>query len=104
MARINGRADNRSLRKTIAVGLAIALIFVIVGAFILSYSLETLDKQAEKLGVEEKPAWNAPFADYNIQGLENAWGTLIAGIVGVLSLFVVTLAVASLLRKKREVS
>ena len=66
--------------------LAIAMIFVLVGVFVLSFSFETLDKQAGKLGSEEKPVYHAPFDGYNIPGLENTWGLLIVGVFGTLGL------------------
>lgn len=88
-------------QKTVIVGLAVALIFVLVGVFAFSYSMETLDKQAQQLGVEEKPVYNPPFADYNIPGVDNVWGALIIGITGTLLLFIVGLSVAKILRKKK---
>jgi len=94
--------NKKTTQKTIIIGLTVALIFVIVGVFALSYSMETLDKQAEQLGAEEKPVYNPPFADYNIPGLDNEWGALIIGITGTLLLFVVGLAVAKLLHKKKS--
>lgn len=87
-------------RKTLIVGIAVALIFVLIGVFFLSYSMETLDKQAEQLGAEEKPVYTAPFSDYTIPGIDTIWGALIIGIIGTILLFVVSLAVAKLLRKK----
>jgi ABC-type phosphate transport system permease subunit len=93
--------NKKTNQKTIIIGLTVALIFVLIGVFVLSYSMETLDKQAEQLGSEEKPMFNPPFADYNISGLDNVWGGLIVGILGTLLLFVVSLGVAMLLRKKR---
>jgi ABC-type phosphate transport system permease subunit len=89
-------------QKTLLIGLVVALIFVLVGVFIFSYSMETLDKQAEQLGVEEKPVYNPPFADYNIPGLDNVWGALVIGIVGTLMLFIVGLGAAILLNKKKS--
>lgn len=94
--------NKKTNQKTIIIGLTVALIFVLIGVFVLSYSMETLDKQAEQLGSEEKPVFNPPFADYNIPGLDNVWGGLIIGIMGTLVLFVVSLAVAMLLRKKKS--
>ncbi len=88
-------------QKTVIVGLAVALIFVLVGIFAFSYSMETLDKQAQQLGVEEKPVYNPPFADYNIPGVDNVWGALIIGITGTLLLFIVSLGIAKILRKKK---
>jgi ABC-type phosphate transport system permease subunit len=89
-------------QKTVLIGLVVALIFVLVGVFIFSNSMETLDKQAEQLGVEEKPIYNPPFADYNIPGLDNVWGALIIGIIGTLLLFIAGLGVAMLLKKKKS--
>ena len=98
MAATNKKTNN----KTIIIGLTIALIFVLIGVFVLSYSMETLDKQAEQLGSEEKSLFNSPFADYTIPGLDNVWGGLIVGIGGTLLLFIVSLGVAVLLRKKKS--
>ena len=88
-------------QKTLFIGLVVALMFVLVGVSVFSYSMETLDKQAEQLGVEEKPIYNAPFADYNIPGLDNVWGALIIGVIGTLLLFIVGLGAAMLLNKKK---
>lgn len=89
-------------QKTLIIGLTIALIFVLVGVFVLSYSMETLDKQAEQLGNEEKTVYNPPFPDYTIPGLDNGWGALLIGVTGTLLLFVVGLAVAKLMQKKKS--
>jgi len=94
--------NKKTNQRTIIIGLIVALIFVLIGVFLLSYSMETLDKQAEQLGSEEKPLFNPPFADYTIPGLDNVWGGLIVGIMGTLLLFVVSLTVAMLLRKKKS--
>ena len=87
-------------QKTVFIGLVVALIFVLLGVFILSYSMETLDKQAEQLGAEEKTVYNPPFADYTLPGLDNVWGALIIGVVGTLLLFIVGLGAAIFLNKK----
>ena len=94
--------NRHSNTKTIIVGLTIALIFVLVGVFVLSYAMETLDVQAEKLGAEEKPLFNPPFADYNIPGLDNEWGALIIGVAGTMLLFIVSYGAAVLLRKTKR--
>jgi hypothetical protein len=88
-------------QKTVIVGLVVALVFVLIGTFIFSYSMETLDKQAEQLGAEEKPVYNPPFPDYSIAGFENEWGALLIGIAGTLLLFIAGLGVAKILHKKR---
>jgi hypothetical protein len=89
-------------QKTIIIGLGIALIFVLVGVFVFSYALETLDVQAEKLGATENPIYEPPFPDYTIAGMENEWGALLIGIAGTLLLFLVGLGVAKLLNKKKS--
>ena len=88
--------------KTIVIGLLVALIFVVVGVFVLSYSMETLDKQAEQLGAQENPVYNPPFPDYTIPGVDNVWGALIIGIAGTLLLFATGLGVAKLMHKKKR--
>jgi hypothetical protein len=88
-------------QKTVIVGLVVALVFVLIGVLALSYSMETLDKQAEQLGAEEKPFYEAPFADYLIPGLDDVTGGLIIGIIGTLLLFVVSFAIARTLSKKK---
>ena len=89
-------------KRTIILILAIAMIFVLVGVFVLSYSFETLDKQAGKLGAEEKPVYRAPFAGYNVPGLENTWGALLVGVFGTLGLFGMGLAVAKIVYRKKS--
>ena len=89
-------------KQTIILILALAMIFVLVGTFVLSFSFETLDKQADKLGAKENPVYEAPFADYNIPGLENTWGALIVGVVGTLGLFGLGLAVAKIVHRKKS--
>ncbi len=60
--------NKKTNQKTIIIGLTVALIFVLVGVFVLSYSMETLDKQAEQLGAEEKPVYEPA-----ICGLQHSW-------------------------------
>jgi hypothetical protein len=91
-----------STKKTILIVLALAMIFVLVGVFVLSFSFETLDKQADKMGAKENPIYEAPFADYNIAGLDNTWGALIVGVAGTLLLFGSGLIVAKIVRKKKS--
>jgi hypothetical protein len=91
-----------STKKTIVIVLTIAMIFVLVGVFVLSFSFETLDKQAEKMGAQENPIYEAPFADYNIPELDNTWGALIVSVVGTLLLFGLGVIVAKIVRKKKS--
>ena len=88
-------------RNTVIIGLAVAMCFVVVGVFALSYAMETFDVQAEALGFEEADIYTAPFPDYSIIGLEdNVWGALLVGIAGTLLLFAVSFGVAKLIGKK----
>ena len=89
-------------QKTLIVGLAVAIIFVIVGVFVFSYAMETLDVKAEQLGAEEQPVYEPPFPDYSIIGFENEWGNLVLGIASTLLLFAVAFGVAKLLNKKKS--
>ncbi|MDR0471507.1 MAG: hypothetical protein LBH79_07300 [Nitrososphaerota archaeon] len=89
-------------QKTIFIGLAIALIFVVLGVFFFSYALETLDLKAEELGLEAEPIYDPPFPDYNLLGIDNQWSALIIGGVSVFLLFVVAFGVAKLLSKRKH--
>ena len=91
-------------QKTIIIGLTVAIIFVMIGVFFLSYAMETLDVKAEQLGAQEQPIYEPPFPDYSIVGLENVWGALIIGVVSTLLLFIAGFSVAKILKKKRSLS
>jgi hypothetical protein len=88
-------------QKTIAIGLAAALTFVILGVSVFSYALETFDLKAEELGAQEQQIWTAPFKDYTIGGSESQLIALIVGIAATLLLFVAGIGVAKLIRKKK---
>jgi hypothetical protein len=88
-------------QKTILVGLGVALIFVLVGVFFLSYAMETLDVKAEELGAQEQPIYEPPFPDYVLPGFDNVWGSLTIGIGGTLLLLGAGFGVAKLLNKKK---
>jgi hypothetical protein len=89
-------------KNTVIVGLAVAFIFVLVGVFCFSYAMETLDVKAEELGAEEQPVYEPPLPDYTIPGFDNEWGALLLGITSTLLLFIVGLAVAKVLSKKKS--
>jgi amino acid transporter len=102
VAKINRKSIKNLDRNTIIIGLALAVIFVIIGNLVFSYALETLDVQAEELEVTGENILNAPFPEYTIPGFENEWGGILLGIIATLAIFVVTLGVASLLKKKNS--
>jgi hypothetical protein len=95
-------ANNKKMnQKTIAIGLAAALIFVILGVFVFSYAMETFDIKAEELGAQEQQIWTAPFKDYTIAGSDSQWIALIVGIAATLLLFIAGVGAAKLIRKKK---
>jgi hypothetical protein len=89
-------------QKTVIVGLAICVIFVLLGVFVFSYAMETLDVKAEELGAEEEPIYEAPLPDYTIPGLDNEAGAILLGVTSTLLLFVVGFVIAKLLSKKKS--
>jgi amino acid transporter len=101
LAKTNRKSVKNLDRNMIIIGLMLAVIFVILGNFVFSYAFETLDVQAEKLEVSGENVLAAPFPEYTIPGFEeNVWGGILLGVVSTLAIFVVTLGVASLLKKK----
>jgi hypothetical protein len=102
LTKINRNSVKNLDRNTIIIGLALAAIFVILGNFLFSYALETLDVKAEELEVVGENILDAPFPEYTIPGFENEWGGILLGIVSTLTIFVVTLGVASLLKKQKS--
>lgn len=91
---------NAKDQKTLAIGIAISLICVVLGVFVFSYAMEMLDVKAEELGAQENPIYEAPLPDYVIPGLENEWGTLTLGITSTLLLFITGFGAAKLLKKR----
>ncbi len=88
-------------QKTIIIGLAAALMFVVLGVFVFSFALETFDVKAEELGAQERTIWNAPFKDYTIGGSESQLIALVVGVVATLFLFATGFGVAKLIQKKK---
>jgi ABC-type molybdate transport system permease subunit len=100
MTKILGKSVQKNERNLIITGLATAVLFVILGTFVFTTSLETLDVQAEKLGVTGENIVPAPFPEYTLPGFENVWGGTLLGIGSTLGIFGVTLALANVLKKK----
>ena len=95
-------ANKKENQKTVIVGLTVPLVFVLLGVFVFSYGMETLDVKAEELGMEEQPIYEAPFPDYSIAGLENEWGALVVGLASTLLLFVAGFGIAKVLKKRGQ--
>ncbi len=88
-------------KQMLAIGLTLATIFVILGVLVFSYSMETLEVQAEELGAQESNLYQAPFPDYMIPGFENEAGSILLGILSTLAIFGVALGVGALLKKSK---
>ncbi len=89
-------------KKTLLVGLAVAMVFVVAGVFCFSYAMETLDVKAEELGAQENPVYEPPLPDYTIPGFDNQGGALLLDVASTLLLFIVGFAVAKVLPKKKK--
>jgi len=93
----------KSNKKLVLAGLGVALVFVVLGTFVLSYAYETFDMKAEELGAEEQPIFEAPFADYTLGGSDNQWVALIVGVAATFLLFLAGIAAAKVFQKKKSV-
>jgi len=88
--------------RLVAVGLAFAAVFVLVGVLVLSMSAETLDEVAKKLGVSESPIYQPPLPDYEVPGFEgNTTVNIALGIIFTLLTLLVTFAVGKSLGSKK---
>jgi hypothetical protein len=88
-------------KRTILIGLLVAVIFVAIGTFLFSYAMETLDVAAEELGATTQIVINAPLPDYVVPGFEdNIIVNLMLGIASTLLIFGVTYGVGKLLPKR----
>ena len=93
----------KGINKTMVLGLITALVFVAVGTFLLSNSMETLDVAAEELGVFGGNILQSPFPEYVIPGFEdNVFATLFLGIISTILLFGVAWCVGKLLLKRKS--
>lgn len=89
--------------RMILAGTIVSLVFVAVGSAWLSFSAETLDEIAERLGATESPVWTPPIPDYEIPGLEgNVQANIAVGVAFTLVVLGVTFAVGRSLRSSRK--
>jgi cobalt/nickel transport protein len=100
--------------KFILAGAAIAILLAILAPFLASQDPDGLDKNlitlvgggseekaAEIIGEKDMVAYNAPFQDYSIEGMDKA-GEVLAIVLGTVIILVLALGVTSLLKKKNE--
>ena len=95
------RNSRKSDKKLLVIGLSLAIVFVVVGVLVFSCAMETLDVQAENLGVHDESTYSAPFPDYTIVGFENEAGNILLGIASTFVVFGVTIGVARMLKKSK---
>ncbi|MEJ5292065.1 MAG: hypothetical protein WHS82_00535 [Candidatus Methanosuratincola sp.] len=93
----NKSKPGRQLRSAVALGMFVAAVFVALGTFFFSESLETLDVKAEELGFEGFNLLPAPFPEYAVPGLEDPFVTFLLGIASVVLVLAVSFAVGKLL-------
>jgi len=83
-------------------GLAIAVVVVVAAAFFASGDPDGLERVAENLGFGDA-AEGSPFsiiADYVVPGLDGPLATVVAGVVGVVVLFVLLWLVGKALARR----
>jgi hypothetical protein len=96
--------DRRASRWWWVAGLAIAALVVIVLAPLASTDPDGLERVAEDQGWIET-ALDPVFSlipDYSIPGLDGEASTIVAGLVGIVIVFVLMIGLGRLLRRRRE--
>ena len=87
-----------------AVGLAMAALVVIVLAPLASSDPDGMERVGEDVGFNQR-AEDAPYSiipDYTFPGIDDpAVSTIVAGLVGVAIVFLVMIALGTLLRRRR---
>ena len=92
-----------------AIGLGLSLILAVLISPLASSSPDGLERVAEDKGFlsnaeQAEPAWKwSPVPDYMIPGIESeAVGTGLAGLAGTLGIFLVSIGVGSLIKKRPD--
>jgi cobalt/nickel transport system permease protein len=90
----------------VVAALAAASVLVAAGLSLLaSANPDGLEFVGERLGflaaAEDSATAGSPLADYGVAGVDAAWGTTVAGVVGVLVTAVVAIGLLSLLARRR---
>ena len=100
-------ARRLSLLTFIAVGLLVAAALVVLVAPRASSSPDGLEKVAAEQGIDtgaqDHALGDGPFADYAVEGVDHAaFGTAVAGLLGVAITFGVCVAAAWSFRRRRN--
>lgn len=81
-------------------GLIICLVIAVMSPFLASPDPDGLEKSAEDVGVPEiEAAYESPFPDYTIEGLDKI-GEIAALAIGIIITLVIAYIVALLLRRR----
>ncbi|MCX8191972.1 MAG: hypothetical protein N3F06_04110 [Nitrososphaerales archaeon] len=90
------------MSRMIVTGIAVSVVFVLIGGLWLYESAETFDKLAELFGAEEQPIYRPPLPDYEIPGLEgNKVANIIVGVLSTLFVLGTTLIIGKVLGIRR---
>jgi cobalt/nickel transport protein len=94
-------------KREILIGLAAALLIVLVLSPFASSWPDGLERVAKDLGFFEKgggvEVLKAPFPDYKFPGLDNeGFSTALSGSIGTIAMFGIGFGVARLLRRKGQ--
>lgn len=95
--------EKRIAKKATWIWLALSIGVAMLLAPFASKLPDGLNKVAESLGFLERgrPGLNTPLAGYRIPGMEGGISTAMAGIVGILVMFIVAYAIVKVLHRKR---
>lgn len=91
------------MKKWWLVGLGFALFVVLLLAPYASKAPDGLEKVAERLNFQkaERPVYRAPLPDYTVPAVKHeAIATVVAGVIGTLSVFAVGWGVGAWLRRR----
>jgi cobalt/nickel transport protein len=81
-------------------GVIICLVIAVMSPFLASPDPDGLEKSAEDVGVgETEPAFESPFPDYSIEGLDKV-GEIAALALGIIITLIIAWLVAILLRRR----
>jgi hypothetical protein len=88
----------RKLYRQIALSIAVIVLLLFFFVPLASLNPDGLDRVAKDLGATEAPPlWEGLFPGYSVALIENPWiSTFLAGVVGILLVFAVTLLVTKI--------
>ncbi len=97
-AEVKAQAPSKAALALIAVMIVLAPLFAYL-AELVNYT-EPLEVAAEKLGLNENSLWSGIFPDYTVPGINDYFGALITGAIGVALILAIGVALARANREK----